>query len=123
MTITIKENDKYLLFTITDKKLTTENVSELKAQIIKTCRLKKSAICDMKNVVYVDSSGLSGMLIGDRLFKENDARFLFCNCSKKVLQLAEITKIDSIITIVPTLSEAKDYILMDEIEKSFKDDK
>ena len=121
MEIEVKENDKYLEVKVVDDKLTGANSSNLKSNLLKVSKLKKNAICDMKNVEYVDSSGLSGLLIGDRLFKENDRRFILCRSSKKVLDLIKITKLDSIFTIIPTLSEARDFLLLDEIERSLND--
>lgn len=121
MTFEVKENDKYLELTINADKITTDISPSFKSKLLVLSKLHKSGICDLKSVDYVDSSGLSSLLIGDRLFGENECKFILCNCSTKVLNLIKITKLESILTIVPTLSEAKDFILFDEIEKSFEE--
>jgi len=118
MKFAINENEKYLVFTIKENKITTEISPRYKSEVLILSKLKKNVICDLKMVDYVDSSGLSSLLIGDRLFKENDTRFILCNCSKKVLNLIKITKLDSILTVIPTMVEAKEFLLFDEIEKN-----
>jgi hypothetical protein len=60
---------------------------------------------------------LSAILTGNRLWKENGAFILTEINHTPVKKLIEISRLESILTIIPTMEESLDYILMDEIEK------
>jgi len=74
-------------------------------------------VINLSNVKYIDSSGLSSILTGNRLWKENGLFILTEINHVAVKKLIEISRLDSILTIIPTLKESLDYVMMDEIEK------
>lgn len=74
-------------------------------------------VINLSNVKYIDSSGLSSILTGNRLWKENGLFILTEINHVAVKKLIEISRQDSILTIIPTLEESLDYVMMDEIEK------
>lgn len=117
MNFTITQTAKYHIFNIDENKLTAEFAPSLKAELILQADHNKSLICNLENVDYIDSAGLSCFLIGDRLFKENKLQFIICNASEKTMNLIKLTKLDSVLTVIPTIQEAKDFILFDELEK------
>lgn len=117
MNFTITQTAKYNVFNIEEKKLTAEFAPSFKAELILQADHKKSIICNLENVDYVDSSGLSCLLIGDRLFKENKCQFIVCHASEKALNLIKLTKLETVLTVIPTIQEAKDFILFDELQK------
>ncbi len=120
MKFVIKENDKFIEFCLKEKKLTAEIAPQFKAEIIVLADKEKSIICDLKNIEYVDSSGLSCFLIGDRLLKKINYKFILCNASESTKKLIKMTKLDSVLTLIPTFKEAKDFVIFDELEKSLK---
>jgi len=71
----------------------------------------------MSEVKYVDSSGLSSILVGHRLCKNSDGTFILTGLSEAVSRLLSISQLDNIITVVPRVEEAIDIIFMEEIEK------
>lgn len=117
MNFTITQSSKYNIFQLDETKLTAEFAPSLKAELILQADHNKSLICNLENVDYIDSSGISCFLIGDRLFKDNKKLFIICNASEKTLNLIKLTKLDTVLTIIPTLQEAKDFILFDELAK------
>lgn len=118
MDITLTENDKYSVLEIVDKKLTTEISPDFKTELVQLAKKNKSVICDLKNVEYVDSSGLSSLLIANRLQKENNQLFVLCNPSKQVSSLIKMTKLDNVLLVIDSIAEAIDYIYMNELEKN-----
>lgn len=80
-------------------------------------------ILDLSEVKYVDSSGLSAILTANRLWKNIGSFVLTGIKHDTVRRLIEISRLDSMITILPTVEESKDYILMEEIERTLKADK
>jgi anti-anti-sigma factor len=70
----------------------------------------------MSLVRYSDSSGLSAILIGNRLCQEANGSFVLCGLSEHVTKLLKISQLDTVLSIVPTLEEAVDLVLFNEIE-------
>lgn len=79
-----------------------------------------SLILDLSDVKYVDSSGLSAILTANRLWKNIGTFVLTGVRHDTVRKLIEISRLDSVLTILPTLEESKDFILLDEIERTLK---
>ena len=74
-------------------------------------------IFDMASVKYVDSSGLSAILTANRLWNGHGA-FVMTNVNHPaVKKLIEISRLESILTIVPTLEESIDYVMMEELQR------
>jgi anti-anti-sigma factor len=82
----------------------------------------KNLIMDLSEVKYVDSSGLSAILTADRLWKKIGSFVLAGAEQPAVKKLMEISRLDTILTMVPTVSEAIDYIFMEDIERELNDD-
>ncbi len=70
----------------------------------------QNLILDMGGVKYVDSSGLSSILTANRLWK-GFGNFVLSNVNHApVSRLIEISRLDTILSIVPTNEDAKKYI-------------
>jgi anti-anti-sigma factor len=77
-------------------------------------------ILDMSGVKFVDSSGLSAILTAHRLWKDQGCFVLAGPLNPLVTKLIEISRLDSILIITPTVSEAVDYVIMDAMERELK---
>lgn len=80
----------------------------------------KNLVLNLTDVQYVDSSGLSAILTANRLWKDYGLFILTGVTHPTVKKLIEISRLETILTIIPTLQEAKDYIAMDSIEKQLR---
>ncbi len=77
----------------------------------------QNLILDLTKVLYVDSSGLSAILTANRLWKDFGA-FVLCGVTAPSVQkLIKISRLETILTVMPTLSEAVDYVFLDEIQR------
>jgi anti-anti-sigma factor len=74
-------------------------------------------ILDLTAVKYCDSSGLSAILVANRVAKESRGVLVICGLQSAVDKLIKISQLDGILNIVPTYNEAMDYIFMEELEK------
>ena len=82
----------------------------------------RNLIFDMGQVDYVDSSGLSSILTANRIWKDFGS-FVMTNVnSESVQKLIEISKLDGILTIVPTLEESIEYVFMEDLERDLVDE-
>ena len=79
--------------------------------------LKRNLILDLSDVKYVDSSGLSAILTANRLWKDYGCFVLTGANHPAVKKLIEISRLESILTIIPTSEEAIEYVFMEDIEK------
>ncbi|MDH5383025.1 MAG: anti-anti-sigma factor, partial [Cyclobacteriaceae bacterium] len=61
-------------------------------------------------------SGLSAMLVGNRILQEDNGLFILANLSEHTSKLIKISQLDSVLNILPTVEEAIDAIFMHEIE-------
>jgi len=77
----------------------------------------QNIILDLSNLKFVDSSGLSAILIGDRLCKQNNGNLVLSNANEYVMKLLRISQLDNILTVLPSVQEAKDFIMMEELER------
>ncbi len=75
-------------------------------------------ILDLSEVKYVDSSGLSAILTANRLWKSLGAFVLTGIVHDTVRKLIEISRLDSVLTILPTLEESTDFVILEDIERS-----
>jgi anti-anti-sigma factor len=81
----------------------------------------KNIILDLSDVKYTDSSGLSALLVGNRIFQEEGGIFILASLSEHTMKLIKISQLDSVLNIANTPEEAVDAVFMHEIEKDLKD--
>ncbi|WP_353132549.1 STAS domain-containing protein [Pseudopedobacter sp.] len=118
MKFSVDKHEKYVLIKLDEPKLNTLVSPQLKSELILTnTEGQRNIILDMSEVKYVDSSGLSSILVGHRLCKNSDGTFVLTGLSDAVSRLLAISQLDNIITVVPKVEEAIDIIFMEEIEK------
>jgi len=118
MKFTIDKQEKYVLIKIQEAKLTTLVAPELKAEFLLLHQQEyKNMIVDMSETQYCDSSGLSALLTGFRLCRDAGGSFILTALQDHVRKLIAISQLDNMLSIVPTVNEAIDFIFMDEIEK------
>jgi anti-anti-sigma factor len=56
-------------------------------------------VLDLSNVKYCDSSGLSALLVGNRLAKENDGKLTIFGINPAVEKIISISQLDTILNI------------------------
>jgi len=82
----------------------------------------KNLILNMEDVKYVDSSGLSAILTANRLWKDYGSFILTNVKHDSVKKLIEISRLETILTLIPTISESIDYIQLNTIEAELSDE-
>ncbi len=118
MNLIIDKQEKYVLLKIQEAKLTSVVAPELKAEIVLLHHEHfKNMIFDLADVQYCDSSGLSALLVGFRMCRDNNGTFVLCGVQEHVRKLISISQLDSMLHMVPTVNEAIDLIFMEEVEK------
>ncbi len=118
MRYSIDKADNFTVFTLDEENLNSIIAPDLKSEfIILRNEGVKNLIFDLKDVKYVDSSGLSAILTANRLWK-GYGNFVITDVNHEpVKRLIEISRLDSILTIVDEFNDAVKYI-EDHVEES-----
>lgn len=110
--------DKVVVIRTKVEKLDAIHAPELKSEIV---LLNKSGhrnmIMDLSETRYIDSSGLSAILVANRVCRDSNGSFVLCGLQDAVRKLISISQLDSVLKITPTRSEAVDLVYMDEVER------
>lgn len=121
MKYSIDKKENYAVLELHEENLNSVVAPNLKSElVILSNEGIANLILDLSKVKYVDSSGLSAILTANRLWKSLGTFVLTGIVHSPVRKLIEISRLDSVLTIIPTLSESEDYIIMDSLEKSIK---
>lgn len=66
---------------------------------------------DLSNCRYCDSSGLSAILVANRLCKNANGIFVLCGLQTAVERLVTISQLDSVLNITTTVEKAEELII------------
>jgi anti-sigma B factor antagonist len=121
MKYTIDKQEKYSLLSLHEEKLDSSVAPNLKSELI-TLHAEgvRNIILDLTDVKYTDSSGLSALLVGNRIVQEEGGIFILSCLSDHTMKLIKISQLDSVLNILPKVEEAVDAVFMHEIEKDLK---
>lgn len=106
-----QKNENYTLVNTLVEKVDASNAPELKALFL---LLNKNSVnnivLDLSKSKYCDSSGLSAILIGNRLCKDSGGVFVLAGLQPNVKKLIEISQLQSVLNIVGEAAEAEQFI-------------
>ncbi len=123
MKYSIEKEEKYCLLTLNEGKLDTTIAPSLKSEFLTiNAEGTSNLILDLSQVKYTDSSGLSAILVGNRIYGENGGIFVLTGLNDHVLKLIKISQLDNVLNIVPTVIESVDAVFMHELEKNLSEE-
>lgn len=118
MSFSTKKYDNYTLISFSTDKLDAVVAPDLKAELVLVNKGgEKNILVDLASVKYCDSSGLSALLVGNRVCREASGSFIMACLQPMVQKLVTISQLDDILTSTPTLPEAIDMLFMEELER------
>jgi len=123
MKYSVDKQEKYTLLRLNEEKLDSSIAPQLKSEMV-TLHAEgvRNIILDLSEVKYTDSSGLSALLVGNRILQEDNGIFVLARLSDHTMKLIKISQLDSVLNILPTVEEGIDAVFMHEIEKDMKDE-
>ena len=123
MNFQIEKKEKYTLLKVLIEKLDNNVSPSLKSElVVLTTEGVKNIVMDLTAVRYCDSSGLSAILVANRLCKNANGSFVLCSIQEAVKKLISISQLDSILKITGTVDEAVDYVVMEEVDRELGED-
>ncbi|HRH03577.1 MAG TPA: STAS domain-containing protein [Bacteroidia bacterium] len=123
MNFQIEKKEKYTLIKVLIEKLDNNVSPSLKSElVVLTTEGVKNIVMDLTAVRYCDSSGLSAILVANRLCKNANGSFVLCSIQEAVKKLISISQLDSILKITNSVDEAVDYVVMEEVDRELGED-
>ena len=111
MKFNVDKQENVIVYEILEDKLTSANAPILKSELVlANTEGYNNIIIDLNNVRFVDSSGLSAILVGNRLCNEVDGIFALSGLNDMIKNLIKISQLDDILNIFSTKSDAIEAI-------------
>ena len=121
MKYTADKKENYCLITVEEQNINSLLAPHLKSEfVILKNEGAKNLILNLEKVDFIDSSGLSAILTANRLWSDGDLFIVTGVENENVKKLISISRLDTVLTIIPTVQESIDYIKMEEIEAQLK---
>lgn len=100
------ENDTAVI-KINVGKLNASNAPDLKAELVLLNKNNvNNIVIDMSKCKYCDSSGLSAILVANRMCKDTNGKFVLCGLQPNVEKLIQIAQLDRVLSITANEKEA-----------------
>lgn len=123
MNFTITQEDKYTILKITAEKLDALISPAIKSELVLiNSNGERNIILDLTDTKYCDSSGLSTILVANRLCKNAQGTFVLTGLQSAVKKLIDISQLNTILNITPTVNEAVDFVYMEEVQKDLENE-
>lgn len=121
MKYSVDSHDHYTLIRLNEENLNSFIAPNLKSRfIVIKNEGAQNLILDLSDVKYADSSGLTAILTGNRLWKDDGTFILTGIAHPSVKKLLEISKLDTVLNIIPTLKESIEYVMLDAIDRELR---
>lgn len=123
MRFSVDKQEKYTVLTLAEEKLDSTIAPLLKTEFLTlNAEGVKNIILNLTDVKYADSSGLSAILTANRLCKQVGGNLVLCGIGSHVMKLIQISQLDKVFTLLPTVEESIDNVFMSEIENDMSSD-
>jgi len=115
MKYSLEKKDEYAILSLGEENLNSVKAPDLKSEMVMIKQSGvKNVILDLSQVKYVDSSGLSAILTGNRLWTEDGGLFVLTGINHpSVKMLITISRLDSVLSIQPAVADAEKLIMME----------
>ena len=107
MEFNIEKVNNYTMIQVLEEKLDTHIAPALKSELVLISgKGEKNMVMDLSNCKYCDSSGLSAILVANRLCKNANGMFVLTGLNDAVERLITISQLDTVLNITSTRQEA-----------------
>jgi anti-sigma B factor antagonist len=106
----------YILISVLSDRLDTNIAPDLKSELVLlNSNGEKNIILDVGNCTYCDSSGLSAILVANRLCEDAYGTFILTGLQADVEQIIRISMLHTVLVITKAVEEAEELIKEKEI--------
>ena len=123
MNFQVEKQDKYIVIKVNVEKLDSNVAPSLKSElVVLNSDGARNIIMDLSSTRYCDSSGLSAILVANRLCKNSKGSFVLTGLQDPVKKLISISQLDTILSIAPGITESIDMLLAADVENDADSD-
>ena len=102
----------YTRIKVLNDRLDTSNAPDLKSELVAVnANGEKNIILDVSNCEYCDSSGLSAILVANRLCEDAIGTFILTGLQPDVEQIIRISMLHTVLIITKTVDEAVNLLI------------
>jgi anti-anti-sigma factor len=106
MDFNIEKQNGFVMIQLLKEKLDTSVAPTLKSELVLLAgNNEKNILLDLSKCNYCDSSGLSAILVANRLCKNSEGVFVLAGLQPAVEKLITVSQLDSVISIAPTTND------------------
>jgi anti-sigma B factor antagonist len=106
----IQKKGSHTRIIVNKENLDTMIAPELKAELVAIVGSgEKNVLIDLSNCSLCDSSGLSVLLLGNRLCLESKGKFVLCGPSFRIRESLNLLGFENFLTITDTREEAESF--------------
>jgi len=111
MEFKIDKFENHTLIKVLEEKLDTHIAPTLKSELVLVSgNGEKNIVLDLENCRYCDSSGLSAILVANRLCKNASGTFVLAGLNDAVERLITISQLDTVLNIAESVDDAEKMI-------------
>lgn len=111
MEFKVEKLEDYTLIQVLEEKLDTHIAPAIKSELVLIAgNGEKNIVLDLSKCRYCDSSGLSAILVANRLCKNAKGTFVLTGLNTAVERLISISQLDTVLNITATIDEAVETI-------------
>lgn len=106
MEFKIEKHEEFTLIQVLEEKLDTHIAPTLKSELVLISgNGEKNIVLDLSKCRYCDSSGLSSILVANRLCKNAGGTFVLTGLNDAVERLITISQLDTVLNITSSVDE------------------
>ncbi len=102
----MEEIENITIITPEQKQLDVTNTSDFLDTLNGYLKGQKNVVLDLKNILFMDSSGLNSIISTQRLMNQENRNLVLCNASSAVSLLFKMVKLFKIVNITPDRDSA-----------------
>jgi anti-sigma B factor antagonist len=111
MEFKIEKRNHFTLIQVLEEKLDTHIAPTLKSELVLVSgNGEKNIVLDLSKCRYCDSSGLSAILVANRLCKNANGTFVLTGLNDAVERLITISQLDTVLNITSSVDEGAKLI-------------
>jgi anti-sigma B factor antagonist len=123
MKYTIDKQERFAVMEIQEEKLDSRVAPALKGEFVLLGNEGfRNIVVNLEHVQLADSSGLSALLVGNRICQQNEGQFVLCCLSPHLQKLIDISQLNTVLNILPTQEEAMESVMLGDLELELEDE-
>lgn len=109
MNFSVHKTVSHTCLSLKDTKLDAEVAPRLKSELIVMIgNGEKNILVDLSDCIYCDSSGMSALLLGNRLCNGVKGKFVLCGLSGAIREMLEMARLDAAMLVTDTRVQAEE---------------